>query len=105
MPAANSLADYSAAQVLQAACTADVRKGLLQAARANLRRTRSAEGRMDVHTLSKLPSRAFEVHIWRVDRWQCCWQAAMSISASGLRQLHMEPVASCGRLPAELGGA
>ena len=59
--AVNSLADYSAAAVLQAACTADVRKGLLQTVRANLRRTRSAGGHADGRTLAQLPSRAIEV--------------------------------------------
>lgn len=57
----NSLADYSAAGALQAGCTADVRKGLLQSARSSLRRTRSAEWQSEGRALSSLPSRAFEM--------------------------------------------
>lgn len=85
--AVNSLADYSAAGALQAGCTADVRKGLLQSARSSLRRTRSAEWQSEGRALSSLPSRAFEVprcasHLlsaWRPAAHHCragpkCWE-------------------------------
>ena len=61
MLAANSLADYSAAAVLQAASTADVRKGLLHAVRAQLRRAKSSEGPLVKRRLSQLPSQAIAV--------------------------------------------
>lgn len=79
---ANSLADYSSAAALQAGCTANVRKGLLQAVRARLRRTKSAENTTVSPLLSQLPSRAIEVRgqdsprraLIMTTAWlSCCW--------------------------------